>query len=126
MGNGNFVGENNTDLSINLAHKNYNGSLTIVGQGSKTVIDANGTSQIFKSISADSIVTLMNITFINGKGNLGSAISNSGDLTIDGCTFENNSAVTYATVYQDDSNNLRIYNSVFKGNTADSGKVFRF
>ena len=121
LGNGNFVGENNTDLSINLAHKNYNGSLTIIGQGTKTVIDANGTSQIFKSISADSIVTLMNITFINGKGNLGSAISNSGDLTIDGCTFENNSAVTYATVYQDDSNNLRIYNSVFKGNTADSG-----
>ena len=23
--------ENNTDLSINLAHKNYNGSLTIIG-----------------------------------------------------------------------------------------------
>ena len=121
LGNGNFVGENNTDLSINLAHKNYNGSLTIIGQGSKTVIDANGTSQIFKSISADSIVTLMNITFINGKGTLGSAISNSGDLTIDGCTFENNSAISYATVYQDHSNNLRIYNSVFKGNTADSG-----
>ena len=121
LGNGNFVGENNTDLSIDLAHKNYNGSLTIIGQGSKTVIDANGTSQIFKSISADSIVTLMNITFINGKGKLGSAISNSGDLTIDGCTFENNSAITYATVYQDDSNNLRIYNSVFKGNRADSG-----
>ena len=121
LGNGNFVGENNTDLSINLAHKNYNGSLTIIGQGSKTVIDANGTSQIFSSIGADSIVTLMNITFINGKGKLGSAISNSGDLTIDGCTFENNSAVSYATVYQDNSNNLRIYNSLFKGNTADSG-----
>lgn len=121
LGNGNFVGENNTDLSIDLAHKNYNGSLTIIGQGEKTVIDASGSSQIFKSISADSIVTLMNITFINGKANTGSAISNSGDLTIIGCTFENNTATAYAAVYQNKANNLRIVDSVFKNNIANSG-----
>ena len=32
LSEGTFTGDNNTDLSINLAHKNYNGSLTFIGQ----------------------------------------------------------------------------------------------
>ena len=39
---GRFTGENNTDLSINLAHKNYNGSLTIIGASNgQTILDGN-------------------------------------------------------------------------------------
>jgi predicted outer membrane repeat protein len=121
MGAGVYTGEKNTDLNINFAHKNYKGSLTIAGAGAgKTIIDANLESPIFDSISADSIVILKDITFINGKKNLGSAITNNGDLTIDSCVFENNSAGAYATVYQDDPNNLKVVNSVFRNNVAGS------
>lgn len=124
LGSGSFVGENNTDLNINLAHKNYGGSLTFIGSSEgDTIIDANHMGQIFKSISADSIVTLMNITFINGKANTGSAIVNSGDLTIDNCVFTNNSASAYAAVYQTTANNLKIMNSEFINNIADSGNA---
>ena len=124
MGAGIYTGENNTNLKINLAHKNYNGSLTIIGAGNgKTIIDANLEAPIFSTISADSIVILKDITFINGKNNLGSAISNDGDLTIDSCVFENNSAGAYAAVYQNKANNLKVVNSVFRNNNAGSANV---
>ena len=113
---GTYMGENNTDLSINLAHKQNGGSLTIIGNG-KTVVNANGEGQFFKSISADSIVTLINITFINGKADDGSAIYNSGELTIDGCVFANNYAIDEGTIYQAKENNLTIRNSKFINNT---------
>ena len=105
---GTYMGENNTDLSINLAHRQNGGSLTIIGNG-KTIVNANGEGQFFKSISADSIVTLINITFINGKSDDGSAIYNSGELTIDGCVFANNYAIDEGTIYQAKENNLKIY-----------------
>ncbi|WP_298501055.1 Ig-like domain-containing protein [uncultured Methanobrevibacter sp.] len=121
VGAGIFTGENNTDLKINLAHKNYNGSLTIIGAGNgKTILDANLECPIFDTISADSIVVLKDITFINGKKNLGSAITNDGDLTIDTCVFENNSAGAYAALYQNKANNLKVVNSVFRDNLAGS------
>lgn len=118
MAEGIYTGEDNTDLTISLAHNKYDGSLTIIGAGKdKTIIDANKEAQIFKLISADSIVTLKDIGFINGKApNYGSAIINSGDLTIDGCLFENNTAQSYAAVYQNGANNLKITNSVFNSN----------
>ena len=48
---GRFTGENNTDLSINLAHKNYNGSLTIIGASNgQTILDGNDETCIFKSV----------------------------------------------------------------------------
>ena len=43
VGPGTFTGENNTNLQINLAHKNYNGSLTIIG-------DSNGLLLMVKLI----------------------------------------------------------------------------
>ena len=124
LAEGTYLGENNTDLSINLAHKQNNGSLTIIGKGiGKTIIDADYASPIFKSIGADSIVTLVNITFTHGKNNLGSAITTSADLTIDSCEFIRNEASAYAAVYQTTANNLKITNSKFKDNVANSGNA---
>lgn len=124
LGEGTFSGENNTDLSIDLAHKQNGGSLTIIGKGDgKTIIDANYEAPIFKSISADSVVSLINITFIHGKNNVGSAITTSGDLTIDTCEFIKNEASAYAAVYQKEVNNLKVTNSRFKDNIADSGNA---
>ncbi|WP_405294410.1 hypothetical protein [Methanobrevibacter sp.] len=122
LGEGTFVGENNTDLSIGLAHNENGGSLTIIGKGiGKTIIDANYEAPIFKSISADAVVSLVNITFVHGKGNSGSAISNAGFLTIDTCQFSNCEASDYGTVYQSGNNNLTILNSKFSNNKAYNG-----
>ena len=119
---GRFTGENNTDLSINLAHKNYNGSLTIIGASNgQTILDGNDETCIFKSISADSIVTLINITFTHGKAETGSAITTSGNLTIDNCTFDSNYATTLAAIYAEDMEDVKIINSVFKNNYGFEG-----
>ena len=122
-----YTGENNTDLNIDLAHQTNGGNLTIIGKGNgKTIIDANYEAPIFKSISKDSIVTLINITFIHGKGDYGSAISNGGFLTIDSCEFFNNEASSYGTVYQSQDNNLTVLNSKFANNTAYNGADIYF
>lgn len=114
---GRYSGENNTDLSINLAHKNYNGSLTIIGAGNgQTILDGNDESAIFTSISADSIVTLINITFTHGKSEIGSAITTSGNLTIDNCIFDSNYATIRAAIYAEDTEDMKITNSIFKNN----------
>ena len=122
-----FTGENNTDLSINLSHQTNGGSLSIIGKGNgKTVIDANYEAPIFKSISADSVIYLINITFTHGKNSNGAAIANGGLLTIDSCEFISNEATTYGTVYQTANNNLTILNSKFANNKANNGADIYF
>lgn len=125
LGEGTFTGENNTDLSIALAHQTNGGSLTIIGKGNgKTIIDADYEAPIFKSISKDSIVTLINITFTHGKtSDDGAAICNSGFLTVDSCEFISNEAIPYGygIIYQKDANNLTILNSKFANNKAYKG-----
>ena len=122
LGEGTFTGENNTDLTIALAHQTNGGSLTIIGKGNgKTIIDANYEAPIFKSISQDSIVTLINITFTHGKNSNGAAIANGGLLTIDNCEFISNEATSYGTIYQNAVNNLTILNSKFANNKANNG-----
>ena len=117
VGPGTFTGENNTNLQINLAHKNYNGSLTIIGDSNGgTIFDGDDSASIIKSISADSIVTLINITFAHGKTDMGSAIRSAGDLTIDGCVFTENEATNLAAVYPE-KGSLTIMNSKFINNT---------
>ena len=119
VGPGTFTGENNTNLQINLAHNNYNGSLTIIGDSKGgTIFDGDDEAPIIKAISADSLVTLINITFTHGKLDMGSAIRSSGTLFIDGCIFTENEATNLATVYQDKANNLTIVNSKFLNNKA--------
>ena len=106
LGAGTYSGEDNTNLEINKAHTNYNGSLTIIGVGNgMTIIDGGDEAAIISSISADSIVTLINITFTHGRAELGSAITSSGTLTIDNCIFHDNEATNLAAVYQKDDNN---------------------
>lgn len=116
---GTYSGEDNTNLEINLAHKNYNGSLTLIGAGNGlTIIDGGDEAQIIKSISADSLVTLINITFTHGRASQGSAISSSGDLTVDECIFQENHATSYATLYHNGNNDLTVKNSKFISNSA--------
>ena len=70
---------------------------------------------------ADSIVTLINITFTHGKAEFGSAIRTSGNLTIDNCTFDSNYATTLAAIYAEDMEDVKITNSVFKNNYGFEG-----
>ena len=122
LSEGTFTGDNNTDLSINLAHKNYNGSLTFVGRGyDKTFIDGEQMAPIFKSMSGDSIIVFKNIAFINGKANTGGAITSNAVLTIDNCLFEDNYATGYngGAIYQQ-SNDFKVTNSIFRNNSVNS------
>ena len=119
LGSGTYSGDNNTNLNIVLSHKNYNGSLTLIGaEDGTTVIDGNEESPIIAGISADSIVTLKNIVFTKGKSDMGSAIRSAGDLTIDNCVFEENYVTNLAAVYSE-KGNLTITNSKFIKNSGN-------
>ncbi len=116
-----FTGEKNTDLTINLAHTNYGGSLTIQGAGKdKSVFDANDVAQIFKSVSADTVLILKDLKFTHAKAASGSVLNGKCDLTVDNCLFEDNAATNYGILVLS-SNNLKIYNSVFANNNAPNG-----
>ena len=118
LGSGTYLDVNNTNLQINLDHKNNNGSLTFIGDSNGgTIIDGNNTSPIFKSIGPNSIVTLINITFTHGMSSSGSAINSNGKLTIDNCVFEKNNADDRAAVYSR-YGDLTVQNSKFYKNTA--------
>ena len=119
LGSGTYSGDNNTNLKIDLSHKNYGGSLTIIGaEDGTTVIDGSGDSPIIAAISGDSIVTLKNIVFTNGKSDMGSAIRSAGELTIDNCIFEENYVTNLGAIYSENGN-LTITNSKFYKNTGN-------
>ena len=119
VGPGTYSGESNTNLQINLAHRNYNGSLTFIGDSNGgTIFDGDDSAPIFKSISADSIVTFINITFTHGRTDMGSAIRSSGDLTIDNCVFEENYVTNLGAIYSENGN-LTIKNSKFYKNSGN-------
>ena len=119
VGPGTYSGENNTNLQINLAHRNYNGSLTFIGDSNGgTIFDGDDSAPIFKSISADSIVTFINITFTHGRTDMGSAIRSSGDLTIDNCVFEENYVTNLGAIYSENGD-LTIKNSKFYKNSGN-------
>ena len=121
LSKGTFTGGNNTDLNINLAHEKYGGSLTIVGQGNdKTFIDGGSVSPFLKSVSGDTALTLINISFINGKANTGSMINCGGNLTVDNCVFENNYATSSQGAIVSKGMDLKVTNSVFKNNKASN------
>ncbi|ADC47576.1 adhesin-like protein [Methanobrevibacter ruminantium M1] len=119
IGPGNYTGENNSALEINLDHKDHDGSLSIIGDSNGgTVFDGENLNPIIISISEDSIVTLINITFTHGKNNMGSAIRSSGNLTIDNCIFTENYATNLAALYVDKHSPLTVMNSKFLENRA--------
>ena len=117
LASGNYTGENNTNLQINLNHKNNNGSLTFIGDSNGgTIIDGNNTSPIFKLIGANSIVTFINITFTHGKSETGSAVTSNGALTIDNCVFRENYVTGYGAV-DSERGDLTVINSKFYKNS---------
>ena len=117
---GTYTGENNTGLTINFAHANYNGTLTIAGAANgETILDGENEVAIITSIGADSLVTLKDITFTNGRSNMGSAITSSAELTIDNCVFLSNYATNLAAVYQSAAKDITIKNSKFINNTGN-------
>ncbi|MCC7553324.1 MAG: hypothetical protein KO202_02360 [Methanobacteriaceae archaeon] len=123
LGEGTF-NKNNLDnnLEINLAHKNYNGSLTFIGAGyNKTFLDGNNANAIFSNIGRDSIVTFKNISFINGKNTQGGAIVSEGALTIENCIFENNYATSnFGGAIWQRYGDYTIKDSIFKNNSANT------
>jgi len=60
-------------------------------------------------------------TFNNNTANIGGAIQNMGDLTIDNSVFNNNTADNGGAIYNHEYGTLTIYNSTFNNNTADYG-----
>jgi len=86
IADGEYSGINNTNITISK-------SMTINGLSQNgVVINGSSTSQIFKILSGVN-VTLKNITFTQGLSNIGGAICNYGNLTVENCTFLNNQAV---------------------------------
>ena len=121
LSQGTFTGENNTDLSISLSHAKYGGSLTIIGQGQdKTFIDCESTGSFLKSVSGDTALTLINMSFINGKAGSGSMITCGGNLTVNNCLFENNVATGSQGTLVSKGMDLKVINSVFRNNTAQN------
>ena len=76
----------------------------------KTVLDAKLLTNIF-TISNHSNVVLINLTFINGRANLGGAINNHGNLSLINCSFIQNKA--YNTIYGSDTCGGAVYNDNF-------------
>lgn len=119
---GTFKGENNTMITINKAHLNRGGSITIHGAGAdKTFIDGSFAYYIF-DIKSDSVVTLSDLSIINCKSITGGAITNMGSLSILNSGFNNNHAINKGgAVYSTDSASLIVKDSMFINNTAKQG-----
>ncbi|NYB53102.1 MAG: hypothetical protein HVN35_11170 [Methanobacteriaceae archaeon] len=123
-----------TDGNVNLAAGTYNKTgaghsdvnlaidrnMNIIGAGtSSTIIDALGSSKIFK-IESSATVTIKDLTMKNGEYGYGGAIGNLGTLTVTNCAFTNNHATTNGgAIYS--NNQVNIQNSQFNGNFAGSG-----
>ena len=85
IANGQYTGQNNTNITIN---KNMN----IIGESQTgTIINGTGTNWIF-TINSGATVTLTNLTLTNATGSDGGVIYNKGNLTATNCTFTNNNA----------------------------------
>lgn len=121
LGEGNFTGNGNFNLTIGKNHTN-GGSLTIIGAGiNKTFIDGVNSYNIF-NIGRYSNVSLINLTIINGRSTTYGAISFNGTLNIENCSFENNIATTGSggAIYSPGvgSEVLTVSNSFFSNNNA--------
>jgi len=120
IANGTYTGAGNNNITIN---KN----MTIQGVSqSNTIIDAQGTAQIF-TINSGVKVIIQNLTLKNGNSTTnGVAINNQGKLTVTDSTFTNNTATNTVSGYYYDDGGGAIYNtgtmnvtgSIFTNNTA--------
>ena len=92
--------------------------LTIIGNGS--YIDGSGLARIF-NIETSELVTLQDIVFKNGRSSIGGAIYLSGNLIIDDCLFESNTADDGNAIYLDEGSTAVISDSVFLNNGDETG-----
>ena len=91
IANGQYTGENNTNITID---KN----MKIIGESQTgTIINGTGTNWIF-NITAGVNFTVQNLTLTNATAVKGGAIYNQGNLTATNCTFTSNTA-TSSSVY---------------------------
>ena len=99
---------------------NIDKSLTIIGSEGCT-LDAQGQSRIFNVAAAD--VTFKNITLINGRSSAdgGAIYTETGNVTVSGSTFVNNTA-RYGGAICSSSSNVTIA-SVFPDRTAPSQTI---
>lgn len=118
---GNYTGSNNVGITLN---KN----VTIQGNGAANSVRIDGQKKttIF-TISNNTYVTFINITFINGNNTVGGAVNNynpDSKISFINCIFINNDAyLTYnggGAIYND-KGTCTISNSTFINNTASFG-----
>ena len=103
---------------------NLNKNVTIVGQNqNKTILDAN--KNVLFNITSGYTVCLSNLTMVNAYSNdFGGVIVNNGKLTVNYCSFENNTAYGAAAI--DNSGVLTVIGSYFYNNKAtdrDAGAI---
>lgn len=120
LADGTYQGHDNMGLTID---KN----LTITGQSQvATVIDAKGADRIFTiNQGVNAIIYDLKLENGNVTGD-GGAIENKGTLTVNNCTFTNNTANGsypdgYAGAIFNDIGTLTVTGSTFDNNTASSG-----
>jgi len=123
IANGQYTGENNTDITVN---KN----MALIGQSkTSTIINGTNTAQIFR-IQKGKTVTIYNLTFANGNSTLGGAIYNNGTLNVINCTFKGNAApyigpddimASGGTIYNNNASILTVTGSTFVNNHAEDG-----
>lgn len=108
IGTGNY-NENNIQI---------NHDLTISAKdNSQVTLNANQ-GKLF-TVEKNAKLTLIGITFINGKSDYGSIIYNNGQTNIKNCTFSNCEVDSYGGVIFNNLGTLNVKNSTFKNNTAN-------
>ena len=95
----------------------------IIINGNGHTISGSDSVRILNILWADE-VTLNNITFIEGSAGYAGAIYSCYTLTINDCTFENNTATEQGGAIYNDGGDLTITNSVFNNNKVSTGDSF--
>ena len=115
IANGVYNGTGNTNITLD--H-----NMNIIGQSQVgTIINGTGTNWIFKIPSGVNVLiqnlTITNATKVNGVS--GGVIYNSGNLTVDGCSFTGNiNSQTCAGICNGQTGVLKVVNSNFRDNIA--------
>ena len=102
--------------------------LTIIGSGGAVIDGGNTSSGLFidttnQPTDTNSHITIHNIVFQNGSTPLGAGgalfvRSASANVTVEGCSFINNTSSNGGGAYVGSSGAIIVRNSIFKGNTA--------
>ena len=111
IADGQYTGENNTEITIN---KN----MYIQGQSETgTIINGTGTNWIFQ-INPGITLNILNLTLTNGTATNGSAIYNDGGtVNVTGINFTDNSANNYGGAIYNNGGTVNVTGSIFTGNT---------